>query len=513
MLRLVLLMGLVVTTTDAMAIDCAELERRERYPDNEAAIWSSQIWDTIVVAATTIDLRPDKPSLKIIRHDAPSAWYCRQRDTVYVASRLVEYSFGGRGADGADFLGFVLAHELAHRRFDGGAQHKLAGACPDGDAPIEAAADRRATFLLAIAKHPTTGRGFSPFELARRDSRAAFFEAELGWDAACPMLATRVAATRSAVDRMATYAVLYDVTLTLAAAGDEAAVAVAAALRDGIGGDGWDAVPELGLVRAALHLAQANASGWCPPGMANSGADPDPCTLPCAVALPRFPRLAPVDVRGTRGEQARRDALLAARRELDQAARGGLDKGALAGAEACHAYLSRDPNGALRWARLQAPSVAVEANRRLFELQRALLEETAPVLSDEWLAHLVGWSRPGHEATSLDPTKLAIGSCGQPTSRFAARDMAVRKRGACVDLVAPGFVVTIEPLVLSTAARGATAWLAACDGPRLALDDGRWMWGSACSQAARSEAFVVTALGGEVERAQLVTRTIVSGGH
>lgn len=467
------------------------------------------------------------PTLAFVERVKAGAWYCPESDIVYVSVSLVDYAYRGRGADGADFLGFVLAHELAHRRFDRGAREFGVG-CSANDPLTEARADRRAVFLLATARNPWTGRGFSPFELARRDSLAAFYEAELEWESTCPAVSRRLDAARVAIDRVGELAQTWDVALILAAAGragDEVALSLMEGLGDAAGADGWDAVPELKLLRAKLHLDRVAAVGWCPAGWPRMGLDPDPCTLGCQVLAPAYPRLGTFDLAGLRGESVDVPRELeAARVEIEAAKKAGLEPAVVAGVEVCHAYWSRAPSRGLTllkhleaWLGRAPPAVqaVVRANRVALKLQLAIVEEPAPMMSDEWHFR-IGAFMPSVGASvggdgGFEPVNLAIGTC--PVSRdpqlsFKSGKVDIARRGACVDVLGARFEIAIEPLVLTPASRSLERWRAACGLGTVPLtaDDGTVFLGTRCSRAAGDEMWVLAVHGDKVERALLVSR-------
>ncbi|MFO0749802.1 MAG: hypothetical protein U1F43_29640 [Myxococcota bacterium] len=342
----------------------------------ESVAWASPIAAALVDAEARLDLRAPA-RVAYVDVALAGAWYCAADDVVYLSRPLVDWAWLGRAVDGRDFLGFVVAHELAHRRFDPG-DGALAEACPEVDVPREARADRRAAFLLALARDPERQRGFSPFSLARRDGIASFFSAELGWAPDCAALTARVQAVNDAVGRMAELGRRYDLALTLALAGrDEPALALLGALDAAQGGE-WDAMPEVQIVEALVHLERAERAGWCPDELARAPLDPSPCTLRCAPSLPHYPRLAPRDAAGDRQRATvdRAAELATVRTLLAAAARGGFASARMRGLAACVAYAEGAPDRAL--------ASAEPPQRELFELQRFLLESPDPVASGAW---------------------------------------------------------------------------------------------------------------------------------
>lgn len=490
---------------------------------DDASGWARAIWDSVV--AVGLDTAGTPPRLALTAPSAleAGAWYCRADDVVYLSHALVSYAWLGRASDGADLLAFAMAHELAHRRFDAGAPPTATladDACPAADSALEARADRRATFLMAIATNPRGGRGYSPFSLARRDALASFFTAELGWSPTCPALVLRLASVRAALDAIADRARLWDVAQALVHADPEAAVSYLDALA-GAADSSWDAMPELDVLAASAHLDRAAEIGWCPPELAASGLDPDPCTLRCAVILPRYARLSPRDLAGMRAATDRVAELQAARRRLDRARRNGVPDDVLAGPVACLAYLDRDP--ALALATLaRAPSDRLASglsprlravrrdNARLFRLQRFLLEEPTPLHSDDWRESLAAYQRS--EGIDPSPSSAAISDwlaprrrpaitplpfdrpgpapCDGAVYRVVAADTVVDFVGACATValpivhtahadVAPRF--TLTPAALTTDARDLSRWVAACEVAAPGIgDDGVAMMRARC---------------------------------
>ncbi|MCB9735857.1 MAG: hypothetical protein H6745_24995 [Deltaproteobacteria bacterium] len=380
-LALVALAATTPAVARAAAPTCSALADAPTLEEGEVRSWAEAIARAVADAEARVDLRsPARVELR--RFDVAGAWFCVQGDVVYVSEPLVRWAWLGREVDGRDLLGFVVAHELAHRRFDA-ADAPLAGdACPAQDPEREIRADRRATFLLATARDPGRGgRGFSPFNLARHDAIAAFFENELGWAPGCDALTRRVAAVDEALARIGTLGGLYDVALALALAGrdDDSVDAALGAIAAYLSGATWDALPELDVVRALVHLERATRAGWCGPALARSSLSPSPCTLPCEPAVPRYPALAPRDVVGVRAGRAvdRGKELATARRLIASAVVRGVDPRPLRGIEACAAYVEGDPARALAFA---TPSQAP-----LFALQRFVLDEPSPVASPAWL--------------------------------------------------------------------------------------------------------------------------------
>lgn len=366
---------------------CDVLAQAPLIPDGDTTRWVGTLWDGLIAAQTRLDSPTPPPSLKLLA--APDleagAWFCQRESTVYVSMALIDYAWAGRGSDGAELIAFALAHELAHARFDRG-DRPLAGRCPEQDAALEARADRRAAFLVGLARGPE-GRRLSPSILIRRDALQALFTSELGWPSDCPALRSRLSAVEVALARMTELAEVFDLAVRLSIVGSDAATRLLAAIHEVAGrttaaDGGWDALPELGLLRATIHMKRAASAGWCPPALRDHRLDPDPCTLACPMIVPGRSRLAP-DLQGDR----RRDTIdaaterLVARLMLDLARLQGVPAQDLAGLEACHAYLSAEPDRASTALRSLGPPAharvraAVRDMESLFSLQRALLKD------------------------------------------------------------------------------------------------------------------------------------------
>ncbi len=426
----------------ANALTCAELglaEVPESTDTAESRRWAKRIGASILAAQRRVVAVPDPPIAFVERPEA-SAWYCADADTIYISLAFLRFAWLGRDGDGADLLAWAIAHELAHRRFDPRNDATFRGAtpaapvraatrsCPLVDSELEAAADHRAAFLMALATNPDSGRGFSPFELSRRDTVVGFFVAELGWDPDCEALIQRVAAMQSALARMHELAALYRAATLLTFAVDlssdtialgppELLAEVQRVLSSGSHvSSPWEALPELDLLRAFAHLDRAGQTGWCPPDVARHGLTPDPCTLPCPPVFPRHPALSPWDRRGRRVARPmnRDDDLVAARNAIERARSRGLSSAHLAGAETCLAYQQRDPDAAsAALQRLRPETARVRAEQRnlftLLALQRFVLAEPSAVGSTSWLAALHNLTTTRHSALMNDsPTASTI---------------------------------------------------------------------------------------------------------
>lgn len=379
--------------------------------DVEQARWVDGVWRAMTQADLRVGQGP-AATLRIVDADRSGAWYCRNADAVLVSAELVDYAWRGRASDGSDFLAFVFAHELAHRRFDPRDAELGASKCPDLDLGRERRADARAAFLVAIATDPATRRGFSPFNLVRRDALSTFLASELGWPDACPALSERVAAVSEAVSQITLLGQLFDAAALLRLAAppmgpDAVPIIEALSLRVNTASAGpapsWAAVPELELLVALTHIDRANEVGWCTDALARAPLEPSPCALRCVPFAPSYAMLSAVDARGARHAPGLdRDLELAlARRALRRAAALGASPREVAGVQVCADVLARDTASARTQLAIVARELSsfvgadlarglrVRAQLReldaLIALQEALLEESAPVASDSWL--------------------------------------------------------------------------------------------------------------------------------
>lgn len=525
MIRSILVLSVtLVCAANANAQTCPELEqtlataRRELAPEAQFK-WGQSIAAAIFQAHRRLESGPD-PNLHVVARPEAGAWYCGDSDTIYVSTALLRFAHLGKDGDGAELLAWAIAHELAHRRFDPHVPTATRSfsspsttapstrSCPTDDpitTRLEAAADRHAAFLMALARHPETGRAFSPFELSRRDTVASFFAAELGWSADCPALARRVDAMQVALSRMHELAVFYDTALALAFTSDLALDGKTPGPPELLADlhrrlepptpSTWEVIPELTLLRAFAHLERAGRAGWCTDEMARHDLVPDPCTMACPALLPRHPALSPFDRHGRRAARlsTRESDLLMARDLIERARREGLSPSHLAGAETCLAYQSRDPDrAALALSRLSPENARVRAERRnlttLIALQRHVLLEPAPIGSTRWLASLDHRRSRGPELDNDSPTSRTIArwldpeepSAPLPSTPSTTTVAAFTPRPAC----GPEASLTLEDPVPGLITRGAgCVTTAGLDIDRLDLvsvPSRRDLWAEAC---------------------------------
>jgi len=133
------------------------------------------------------------------------AWYCRGADAIYLSRALVIWAYLGREVDGADFVAFVVGHELAHRHAEPGAPGDgawtLVGEGP-ADLTGEVAADAWAAVVTAVAREPSSGRCLSPWAMARRRTIEHYLVDEVGADPGGAEWSGRRAALLGALDRL-----------------------------------------------------------------------------------------------------------------------------------------------------------------------------------------------------------------------------------------------------------------------------------------------------------------------
>ncbi|MCC6621694.1 MAG: hypothetical protein IT385_10595 [Deltaproteobacteria bacterium] len=434
---------------------CAELAEAPRAATSASSAWAAEIWRSVRATDERLSGLGPGPAIVWVRSARSGAWYCASDDTVYVADALVDYAWRGRSVDGGSLIGFVLAHELAHRHFDRRGARAGAtgpGACSDEQLAVEARADRRAAFVIALARDPDDEeRRLSPFALAQRDSIGAWIEAELGWAAGCPARERRARALLDGVSEMTRLARLYEVALALVFVGahgpDDDAVTTLLALVDAAASPPddagrWAAIPELKLARALAHLDRAARAGWCPESLRAAPLAPSPCELRCIPVAPAHALLSPVDRLGERGRAPiDRNAELAAVRRLSAEARdlGALPEQVL-GVELCEAFESRaitrtsealDRLDAALAAFGQTARRALAELRAASDLQSFLVAEPAPVGSAPWrdaLAELRADRRwpASSQAEALAASWLGEASAASPAPSPLPVDLAPR---------------------------------------------------------------------------------------
>jgi len=452
------LAALVVVAGTARAADtdpsCAELARVPRAAPSASIVWAQAVWRSVQAADERVSGLLPAPAIAWVAGARSGAWYCAASDVVYVTDALVDYAWRGRSVDGGSLLGFVLAHELGHRYFD----RRDAGVGIAGDAPcsdaqlvIEARADRRAAFVIALAQDPDGDRRLSPFTLAQRDSIGALITSELGWTAECPARERRASALAESVAEMTRLARLYEVALALAFVGtpgsdDDAAVSLLALVDGGANPPDherrWAALPELKLARALAHLDRAARAGWCPDALRAAPLDPSPCALRCLPLAPAHALLSPVDRHGERGPVGvdRALELAAVRRLLAEARSLGALPEQLIGVEVCEAFEARAITRAGEAAgHLTASLALVDAGgrqalaglRAAVDLQTFLVAEAAPVGTAPWrdaLAELradQGWPADS-QAGALAAAWLGEGAVSAPATGLVPADLAPR---------------------------------------------------------------------------------------
>lgn len=490
----------LLAQSPARAVDCARLGASEEAPVDQDTAWAKAVFESIVRAEKRVDPSATRPTLRIIHNlgtlaEGPghgaSAWYCRGSDTVFLSRSLIAYAALARSSDGSDFLAFAIAHELAHRRFDRDAHttaRPLAGNLVDVNEycamvtplseaiAMEARADHRAVFLLAMA-HSPEGRRFTPLSLSHYRTLETFLAAERGLPSDCAAIRVRVARVEQALTRMARVRELYEAAVAVAfhrgGTGDLTTLAAELAPESA-----WDAVPELWVLRAQAHLAAAAGhGGWCPPDLAALGLPI--CSASCAAIFPSHTRLAPPPTATPlRSATSRMEEVAAARAALLEARRLGLSAAELGGAEACLAFAERDPNRALSVLARVPPhpeTAAMRAkNRRLFERQRAVLEAMDPLelgaFEPEAPSAALAGSVPLHELRALSEAVAKL-DCGAPgrCTRIGQTELAVL------------FDTSAEVSAKASPGPSIDAWRAACDVSSAGIgDDGRALFIAQC---------------------------------
>lgn len=403
---------------------CETLAAAPPVADGEGLAWAATIWRAVDATDRRLSAQATSPTIHWVGGPAGAssgAWYCPDNDTIHITAALLEYAWAGRRVDGGSLLAFVLAHELAHRRFEPRSPRSMVDDAACEAIPwAEVRADERAAFLMALSPDPATGRAFSPFQLDRRGTLVDFFASELGWPTGCRALAARVEAVHGAVARMRELGRAYDTAIALALidAAPPRLPELLAAIDAAVNGaaNGWNAVPELKLARALLHLSRAQRAGWCTDELLRSPLLPSPCSLQCQPIAPGHALLSPRDAYGDRATPGvdRELELTAVRRLLDDATRLGARPEQMLGLAVCEGFVARDAgrrDGAL--ARLGKalrtavpPPGMVPAFQELAQvarLQTFLLEEPSPPGSQIWLDALRELRDDWGPPTGVDP--------------------------------------------------------------------------------------------------------------
>jgi len=522
---------------------CQDLVASTLAEEDDDTRWAHGLWQHLLAAMSRVENIPHPPSLRIIASNddpRPGAWYCPTSDSVFLTRSLVRYSALGRASDGAEFLTFAMAHELAHRRFDK-TEQRLLGSC-DQPSPLESRADRRAIFLLGLATDLSAG-AISPTRLIRHDSLATFLAQELGWSPTCGSVVSRAAAVRDALSQVSAYSSLYDLAQVVAflPGGSTTLDLIDSSLGNL---DLWEAIPELNVLQALSHIDSALRGGWCPDDLAINEASPDPCALTCPSLFASGPRLSLGGRRRDRGAPAARTRELAlARSLLARAQRSGLGAPELAAAETCLAIAELDPATALQRLELiprSSQTIDVIADLdALARFQRFALEEPAAPGSDLWLAALATFAdrasanvralaRRWLMPESLSERSFAARSSGGPSEHVMLQELS----GRVAKLTCPPFTVrsSVKPGVTIDSAPGCSrlsisgqtrlefvelsdsplrAWRAACDVAQAgSADDGTQVLRAQCPQwdPSGSPGWALFVRGGLVVRAVRMQR-------
>jgi hypothetical protein len=514
------------SSSSAAPATCATLSTFDVARGDEAVVWGRAIAEALIDADVRVSATPDRPALSFVLHGpslSPGAWYCPSGDTIFISEELARWAWQGRASDGADFLGFVVAHELAHRRYDErgrvvsalGVTHALTpGAkCPDLDeVGPEVKADHRAAFLLGIAKNPHAERGFSPFNLTRRDGLKAFLSQELGWQSECPALDARVKSVEAATARMRELGEFYETAIILALAPSDGprgprrlGLEVLEKLSKETRGTGWDAVPEVDLMRAVMHLDRAQRAGWCPAHLKAAALTPDPCASKCAPVFPRHAGLSPYDAVGKRdGEgSSRAEEIAAAKSLVEQAKRAGLPPDRALGVEACLAYADAKPARGLALLKRVQSQPLWRTTVALLELQQRLLEASDPVeeFHRTQLFALVDRPRVPEVPLAGGPAVAhPRGACGGGAGYELGGGWTLEVNPLCRRVVSGGRGIELSEQTFDGTVE---AWMAGCDvyGPGIS-DDGASVYGARCNgfDVGVDDGWVLFERGGRLER-------------
>ncbi len=332
---------------------CERLQHSDEAVRSPETAWGERVWQAVDQARARLDPTAG-PRLVWVELGALSgAWYCRAADTIFASRALLEYAWLGRATDGADMLGFVLAHELAHRRFDDSASgwpFLDQSTCVRTRIARELEADERAAFLVALAHDPQTpGRRLSPWRLERK-STLAHYLIDVGADHCTE---PRAQALNRALLGMEGFGDAFELALALAfapvdvaPAGGTAPRSRALALLEGIDAalnppDGWARVPELAALIAWLQVQRA------------ASLDGRVCEAP----FPRHAAATPFDALGGRAPDpdGLAAARAAAREALERARRRRLPRELIRPIERCLASFEAPRREITQPPRLDAP--------------------------------------------------------------------------------------------------------------------------------------------------------------
>lgn len=406
---------LLVSACNPPSNHCERLtsEAAARSPDSEDVAWTQAIWHSLGSVFSTLT-RSDAIGLEVIgpggtwadgRPMGAGAWTCPATGQVFITSELIRHA-RSQPANGDDFVAFVLAHELAHLRFDAHRDAALGGdLCPNVDDTREQLADRRAAFLMAQARRTDSNtKRFSPFAVEKNHLLSGFFERELGWSARCPTLLDRVQSVQTALSDFRAYQALYSMTLDLHLAGSigSSTDLLTTLIRhvEHVGTEEIAAVPELYVILALTHLDRAMQSiSWR--GEARA-LIPPPDALTCTPTLPAQSALSTHEAGRARAtlpdyETFELEAeLSAARTALSRASRLGVAPDILLGVDVCVTAMEGQHDQALTMARSVTRSAShptlIDISRRneaAIELMAALSGSwPEPIASPAWRARL-----------------------------------------------------------------------------------------------------------------------------
>lgn len=425
------------------------LELREH---KEQRRWVERVWTSLHTTAESLGGQGIRARMVLMPpvvagiRPPPTARSCPSQGTIYLSHSLVEKAYGDRRATpeskglGEDLLAFVIAHEIAHWRFDRDERGLEEGVCPTTDLGIEADADLSAVFLMGLSRRPDgpgSGRTerFSPEALAKVDAVSALFIQEHGWPPDCGAIGKRRERFQAALKAFDEFQALFDVATVLALAPDELAssdLVVRALehldyqLNEVRPGRDFAALPELKLLRAVVHIERAAATRtWVP--VAASGLQPALGELTFIPLLPNRPALSLGRPLGpaTKGPSVSPTREIALAREcLSEAARLGVSRSVIEGARAACEFLEGHYENARHHLTLFEVALSGERIVRTRAIRDLLIENRSLIeLTETFDEHPEGLGSA--DLANLDVALSAIGQASAARSAvFAWREQA-----------------------------------------------------------------------------------------
>lgn len=349
---------------DLLVAELTAMTLPRAFEHKEHSRWVEGIWTGLRDAAESMGGAEIRARLAVLpptvagRPIPPTARSCPAFGTVYLSHDIVTKAYELRRAGeptpavGEDMLAFVIAHELAHWRFDHDERALGANACPTVGTTIEADADLRAVFLMALARRPKPSEGrprFDPAALRASGMLTELFVDELGWPADCEALRVRLARFDDGLRRFADFHTVFDIATVLAFAADADRTTVVLSALESLDFDlntarsertgDFAALPELRLLRAIAYLERAAATGDWVPSVADA-LEPSLAVLRFVPLVPARPALSMGSPRARpKGPTNSSQDIAQARRLLDEAGRLGVSPAAIAGARAMAAFL------------------------------------------------------------------------------------------------------------------------------------------------------------------------------